>query len=33
MALHREDVDLATGVIHVERGWDQYEGEVPPKSK
>ena len=33
MAPHREDVDLATGVIHVERGWDQSEGEVPPKSK
>jgi integrase len=32
-ALHREEVDLATGVIHVERGWDQCEGEVPPKSK
>ena len=32
-ALHREDVDLATGVIRVERGWDQCEGEVPPKSK
>jgi len=33
MALHREDVDLATGVIRVERGWDECEGEVPPKSK
>ncbi len=33
MALHREDVDLATGVIRVERGWDDCEGEVPPKSK
>jgi integrase len=33
MALHREDVDLATGVIRVERGWDQCEGEVPPESK
>jgi integrase len=33
MGLHREDVDLATGVIRVERGWDQCEGEVPPKSK
>jgi integrase len=32
-ALHREDVDLARGVIRVERGWDQCEGEVPPKSK
>ena len=33
MALHREEVDLATGVIHVERGWDDCEGEVLPKSK
>jgi integrase len=33
MGLHREEVDLATGVIRVERGWDQCEGEVPPKSK
>jgi integrase len=33
MALHREDVDLATGVIRVERGWDQCDGEIPPKSK
>jgi integrase len=32
-ALHREDVDLATGLIHVERGWDECEGEIPPKSK
>ena len=32
-ALYREDFDLATGLIHVERGWDQCEGEVPPKSK
>jgi integrase len=32
-ALHREDVDLASGVIRVERGWDDVEGEVPPKSK
>jgi integrase len=32
-ALHREDIDLATGVIRVERGWDQVEGEVAPKSK
>jgi integrase len=33
MGLHREEVDLATGVIRVERGWDQCEGEVAPKSK
>jgi integrase len=32
-ALHREDIDLATGVIRVERGWDQVVGEVAPKSK
>jgi integrase len=32
-ALHREDVDLATGVIRVERGYDACEGEIPPKSK
>ena len=32
-ALHRKDVDLAGGVIRVERGWDDCEGEVPPKSK
>jgi integrase len=32
-ALHREDVDLATGVIRVERGWDQVEGEVAPKAR
>ena len=25
-ALRREDVDLATGVIHVERGWDEVRG-------
>jgi hypothetical protein len=30
---HAADVDLATGVIRVERGWDQIEGEVAPKSK
>jgi hypothetical protein len=33
MALYREDIDLATGVIRAERGWDQCEGEAPPKSK
>jgi integrase len=32
-ALRREDVDLATGVIRVERGWDPQEGEVAPKSR
>ena len=32
MALRREDVDLAAGVIRVERGWDDEVGEVTPKS-
>jgi Phage integrase family len=32
MALRREDVDLAAGVVHVRRGWDQEVGEVAPKS-
>jgi integrase len=32
-ALHAADLDLATGVIRVERGWDQVEGEIAPKSK
>jgi integrase len=32
-ALHREDIDLATGVIRVERGWDAVDGEIAPKSK
>jgi integrase len=32
-ALHREDVDLATGVLRVERGWDEVEGEIAPKSR
>ena len=27
------DVDLATGVIHVRRGWDHIEGEIAPKSR
>jgi hypothetical protein len=27
------DIDLATGVIRIERGWDEVEGEVAPKSK
>ena len=27
------DVDLATGVIHVRRGWDAVEGEIAPKSR
>ncbi len=32
MALRSEDVDLATGVIRVERGWDQQEGVIELKS-
>ena len=31
-ALRVEDVDLATGVIRVERGWDYYEGAIELKS-
>jgi integrase len=30
--LRWDDVDLAKGIIHVRRGWDDYAGEVPPKS-
>jgi integrase len=33
LALRWEDVDLATGVIHVERSWDAKEGVVAPKSR
>jgi integrase len=33
MGLHRNEADVATGLIHVERGWDQCGGEVAPKSK
>jgi integrase len=32
-ALRDEDIDLERNVIHVRRGWDDYEGEVDPKSK
>lgn len=32
-ALRWEDVDLAGGVINVRRSWDDYEGEVSPKSQ
>lgn len=31
-ALRADDVDLATGVIHVEHGWDVIEGEIELKS-
>lgn len=32
MALRWRDVDLAAGLIHVQRSWDEYEGEIAPKS-
>jgi integrase len=32
LALRWSDVDLEANVIHVKRGWDQYEGEIEPKS-
>jgi integrase len=32
-ALRWEDVDLAAGVLRVERGWDEIEGPVSPKSR
>lgn len=32
-ALRVEDVDLARGVIHVERGWDPSAGPIEPKSR
>ena len=31
--LRVQDVDLAGELIHVRRGWDDYEGEIDPKSK
>ncbi len=31
-ALRDESIDLAAGVIHVERGWDEIEGEIAVKS-
>jgi integrase len=33
IALRWEDVDLATGVIQVQHGWDHVEGEITPKSR
>ena len=30
--LRWDDVDLAAGIIHVRRSWDEYEGEIDPKS-
>jgi integrase len=32
VALRRDDVDLATGVINVDRSWDLVAGEIDPKS-
>lgn len=32
-ALRWDDVDLAAGLIHVRRGWDDIEGEIEPKSE
>ena len=32
-ALRAEDIDLANGVIRVERGWDEREGEIELKSR
>jgi integrase len=32
MALRWEDIDLDSGVIRVERGWDMVEGPIPPKT-
>lgn len=33
IGLRRSDLDLATGVIHVRRGWDTVEGEIAPNSR
>jgi integrase len=33
IGLRRDDIDLATGVLHVRRGWDMVEGAVAPKSR
>lgn len=33
LALRAEDVDLASGVIRVERGWDEKEGEIELKTR
>ena len=31
-AIRWKDIDLATGIIHVKRGWDDVAGEIAPKS-
>ncbi len=33
IGLRREDIDLATGILHVRRGWDMSDGEISPKSR
>jgi integrase len=33
IGLRREDIDLATGVLRVRRGWDMLDGEIAPKSR
>jgi integrase len=33
IGLRPDEIDLGTGVIRVERGWDMLEGEIPPKSR
>lgn len=33
IGLRPEEVELASGVIHVRRGWDMSEGEIAPKSR
>ncbi len=33
IGLRRQDIDLATGVLRVSRGWDMLDGEIAPKSR
>jgi integrase len=33
IGLRRQDIDLATGLLHVRRGWDMIDGEIAPKSR
>ena len=33
IGLRPDDIDLATGVLHIRRGWDMLDGEVEPKSR
>ena len=32
-ALRCMDVDLGANLIHIQKGWDQVEGEIEPKSE